>query len=52
MIILHANGCDLPETSINKGQEELTKFYSMFVEIFRESDKVHACPAVATSQHG
>ena len=28
--ILHSIKCDLPETSINKGQEELTKFYSMF----------------------
>ena len=35
--------------SINKGQEDLTKFYSMFTEIFKESDRVHACPAVDTT---
>ena len=47
--ILHDPGCALPETSINQGQEGLTKFYSTFEEIFKESDKVHACPAVTTS---
>ena len=33
--ILHAPGCALPETSINQGQEVLTKFYSMFVDFFK-----------------
>ena len=36
--------------SINQGQEGLTKLYSMFAESFKESDRVHACPAVATPQ--
>ena len=44
--ILHAPGYDLPETSINWGQEGLTKFYSKFKEIFKELDRVHACPEV------
>ena len=38
--------------SINQGQEGLTKFYSMFAEIFKESDRVHTCPEVATTQQG
>ena len=28
----------------------MTKFYSMFAEFFKESDRAHACPAVATTQ--
>ena len=27
----------------------MTKFYSMFVEFFKELDRVHACSAVATT---
>ena len=30
--ILHAPRCALPETSINHGQEGLTKFYSIFAK--------------------
>ena len=48
--ILHATGYNLPETSINNGQESLTKFYSMFAKNFKESDRVHAYLAVATTQ--
>ena len=47
---LNALGCALAETSINKGQEVITKFYSMFAEFFKKSDRVHACPALATPQ--
>ena len=47
--ILHDPGCALPEASINQGQEGLTKFYSMFAELFKELYQVHTCPAVATS---
>ena len=50
MKILHAPGCALPETSINQGQDGLTKFYIMFAEFFKESDRVHACPEDATMQ--
>ena len=46
--ITRSNWTD-PETSINQGQEDMTKFYSMFAEIFKESDRVHACPAVSTT---
>ena len=46
--ILHASGCALPKTSINQGQEGLTKFYIMFTEFFKELDRFHVCPAVAT----
>ena len=46
--ILHDPGCALLETSINQFHEGLTKFYSMFVELFKEPDRVHACPAVDT----
>ena len=49
-IILHAPGYALPETSINQGQEGLTKFYSMFAEFFKESDMVHTSPSVVTTQ--
>ena len=28
----------------------MTNFYSMFAEFFKESDRVHACPEVATTQ--
>ena len=45
---LHAPGCDLPETSINQVQKGLTKFYSTFVEFFKELDWVYAFPGVAT----
>ena len=48
--ILHDTEFNLPETSINQGQEVLTKLYGMLEEIFKESDRVHACPAVATPQ--
>ena len=48
--ILHAPGCDLPETSINQGQYLLTKFHSMFLEFFKEPDRIHACVVVATPQ--
>ena len=48
--ILHAPGCTLPETSINENQDGLTKFYIMFAEIFKESDRFHARPEVATPQ--
>ena len=47
-IILHALGCDIPETFTNEGQEGITEFYRMFAENFKESNRVHACPAVAT----
>ena len=47
--IPHASICALTETSINQGQEGLTKFYSMFVENFKESYRVHTCPEVATT---
>ena len=46
--ILHAPGCALPETPINQGQGGLTKFHSMFAEIFRVPYRIHACVAVAT----
>ena len=46
--IFHDPVCALLETSINQGQEGLTKFYSMLAEFFRESDRAHACPVVAT----
>ena len=49
--ILHAPGCELPETSINQVQEGLTKFSSMFAEIFKELDRIHSCPVAATLQH-
>ena len=48
--ILIAPGYALLEMSINQGQEGLTKFYSMFAEFFKKSDRVHAFPAVATTQ--
>ena len=48
--ILHAPGCALLETSINQGQEGFTKFYIIFAEFFKESDRVHECPEVATPQ--
>ena len=28
----------------------MTKFYSMFTEFFKESDRFHTCPAVANTQ--
>ena len=34
--ILHALGCDIPETSTNQGQEGLTKFFTMVAEFFKE----------------
>ena len=43
------SGCDLLERSINQGQEVLTKLYSMFAKK-KESERVHACTAVATPQ--
>ena len=42
MKMLRASGSALPETFINKGQEGLTKFYSMFAEFFKELARVHA----------
>ena len=36
--------------SMNQIQEGLTKFYIMLLEIFKESDRVHACPTVAMPQ--
>ena len=48
--ILHYPRYNLLETSKNKGKEGLTKLYRTFAEIFKESDRVHACPAVATRQ--
>ena len=48
--ILTSPGYTLPETSINQGQEVLTKFYSILTEIFKESDRFHACPEVATPE--
>ena len=48
--ILHAPGYALPETSTNKGQDGLTNFCSMFAEIFKEADRIHACPEAATPQ--
>ena len=35
---------------INQVQEGLTKFYSMFAEFFKESNRVYACPSVAAPQ--
>ena len=49
-IIFHAPECALPETSINQGQEGLTKFYSIFAIFFREWERIHTCQAVATPQ--
>ena len=53
-IILHDPGFTLSEISMNQGQEGLTKFfrifYSMFSKISKESDRVHARPAVFTTQ--
>ena len=49
--IPHAPGYALPETNINQGQEGLNNFYSMFAELFKESDRFHTCPAVSTTQH-
>ena len=48
--ILHAPGFALPKTSINQVQECLTKLCIMFVEFFKESDRIHAYPAAATPQ--
>ena len=48
--ILHSPGCALPENSINQDKEGLTKFYSLFAEIFKGLDRVHACPTVAMPQ--
>ena len=36
--------------SINQGQEGPTKLCIMFAENFKESDRDHTCPAVATLQ--
>ena len=33
--ILHTPGCDLTETSINQGQEGLTKLYIMLAVFFK-----------------
>ena len=33
--IFHSPGCAIPETSINQGQKDLTKFYSMLTEFFK-----------------
>ena len=44
---LHYPICALPETSINQGQGGLTKFYRIFTEFSKESDRVHACTEVA-----
>ena len=49
--IIYAHVYDLPETSINQDKEGLTKFYRMFVEFFKEWDKVHAFLSVAMTQH-
>ena len=46
--ILHAQGCDISETLIDKCQDVLTKFNIMFVEFFKESYRIHACVTVAT----
>ena len=46
--ILHDTEFNLPETSINQGQEVLTNFYNIFAEFFNELDSVHTCPAVDT----
>ena len=48
--ILHTTSFALPEMSIHKVHEGLTKFYSMLAEIFKESDRVHTYPLVATLQ--
>ena len=48
--ILNAPRCTLPETSINRSHEGLTKFYSIFVGFFKESGRVHDCPSVSTLQ--
>ena len=47
--IIHALGCALPETYINHGQEGLAKLYSMLEQFFKEPERVHTCPAVATT---
>ena len=47
---LHSPGCARPETNINQCQDGLTKFHSMFAEIFKDPDMIHACGAVATPQ--
>ena len=39
-----------PREPINQGYEGLTKFYCMFAVNFKESDRVHTCPEVATTQ--
>ena len=39
--ILHVLRCAIPDFSINQGQKRLTKFCSIFAEIFRESDQIH-----------
>ena len=49
--ILNAPGFAFPEKSINQGQEVLTKFCSMFVEIFKESEHIHAWSVVATPKN-
>ena len=38
-IILHAPGCALPETTINKGLGEMTKLYSMFTVFSRNQTR-------------
>ena len=45
---LHTTRLFLPEMSINQGHWGITKFYIMLAEFFMESDRVYACPAVAT----
>ena len=50
--ILNDPGSALSETSINQGQERLTKFYIMFAKQIKESDRVHAYPECPTSPRG
>ena len=49
--VLNSHGCALTQTSINQYSGVQTKFCSLFAEFFKISDRIHACPKVATSQH-
>ena len=35
-----------------RARGDLTKFYSMFTNFFKELERFHTCPSVATPQHG
>ena len=48
--ILHSPGFAILDNPINQFQDCLTKFHSIFVKIFKEPDRIHACATVDTPQ--